>query len=95
MEMLLHCVFVPASGRCILQAREVGGAQGGKTPSAAAPLGTSDPVMCRLSPWTLLITTPETVVGQLLGSVSPSMPVDRCGRPTPAPCNAPTVLGDA
>jgi hypothetical protein len=50
---------------------------GGHTLGAAAPLGTAGPVMCRLSPWTLLITAPEVVVGRLLGSVSPGTLVDR------------------
>jgi hypothetical protein len=51
--------------------------------------------MCRLLPWTPLITAPKAVVGQVLGSVSPGTRVDRCGRPTPMPCDAPTMLRDA
>jgi hypothetical protein len=68
---------------------------------AVGSLGAANPVMCRISPWTLLITAPEAVVGRLLGSVSPSMRVDRCGRPsrcgqpTPVPCDTLTMLGDA
>jgi hypothetical protein len=53
---------------------------------AAVSQGTAGPRMCRLSPWTLLITAPEAVVGRFLGSVSPSTLSDRCGRPTP--CHA-------
>ena len=69
--------------------------QGRNTLGAASSLGTAGPRMCRLSPWTLLITAPEAVVGRLLGSVSPGTPVDRCGRPYPMPCDALIVLGDA
>jgi hypothetical protein len=66
-----------------------------KTLGATISQGTSVPRMCRLSPWTLLITASEAVVGRLLGSVSPDTPSDRCGRPYPASCDAPTMLGDA
>jgi hypothetical protein len=41
-----------------------------------------------------VITAPEAVVGQILGSVSSDTQVDRCGGPTQLPCNAPTVLRD-
>jgi hypothetical protein len=74
---------------------------GGNIPGAASSLGASGPVMCRLSPWMLLVTAPEAVVGRLLGSVSPGTLIDRCGRPsrcgrpTPVSCDAPTELGDA
>jgi hypothetical protein len=37
----------------------------------------------RLWTWTTLITALEVIVGQLLGSVSPDTPIDRCGRPYP------------
>jgi hypothetical protein len=83
MEMLLRRVSDPAS------AWKVGGVQGGHITGAAGP------VMCCLSAWTLLITAPEAVVGRLLGSVSPGTRVDRCGRATSVPCDAPTLLWDA
>jgi hypothetical protein len=44
---------------------------------AAISQGAADLEMCRLSPWTPLITTPEAVVGRLLGSVLPGTRVDR------------------
>jgi hypothetical protein len=75
--------FIGKGGRC---------SAGGKTPGAAGSLSTAGPGMCRLSPWTLLTTAPEAVVGRLLGSVSPGTPVDRCDQPYPMPCDAPTVL---
>ena len=62
---------------------------------AAGSLGAAGPVIHHLSPWTLMIPAPEVVVGRLLGSVSPGASVHRCGRPTPVPCDAPTLLRDA
>jgi hypothetical protein len=43
----------------------------GKMSGAAGSLGVASPVIHCLSPWMPLITVPEAVVGQLLGSVSP------------------------
>jgi hypothetical protein len=68
---------------------------GGHMPGEAGSPGAANPEVCHLSPWTPLITTPEAVVGRLLGSVSPGTQVDRCGRPTPVLCDALTTLGDA
>jgi hypothetical protein len=76
--MLLRCVSDPASGRWLLWARKVGGAQGGHMLGAASSLGAAGPGMCRLSPWMPLITGPKAVVGRLLGSVLPSTRVDSC-----------------
>jgi hypothetical protein len=53
------------------------------------------PMIHRLSPWMPLITAPEAVVGRFLGSVSPCTLMDRCGRPTFMPCDAPLMLRDA
>jgi hypothetical protein len=50
---------------------------------AAVSTGAASPMIHRLWTWTTLITTPEVVEGWLVGSVSPSMLVDRCGRPYP------------
>jgi hypothetical protein len=61
--MLLRCVFNPASLRCLLQARRVGGACGANMSGAAGSGGAADPMIHRLSPWTSLITAPEAVVG--------------------------------
>ena len=49
-------------------------------PSATGSLGAASPGMCRLSPWTPLITAPEAVVGRSLESVSPGTRLARCGR---------------
>jgi hypothetical protein len=53
--------------------------------------GAAGPGMCRLLPWTPLITAPEVVVGRFLGSVSPGTQVDRCSWPfrcgQPTPCH--------
>jgi hypothetical protein len=74
---------------------------GGHITGATDSLGSVGPVMCHLSPWMPLISTPEEVVGQLLGLVSPVTRVDRCGqpsrcsRPTPVSCDAPTLPGNA
>jgi hypothetical protein len=67
----------------------------GKTLGAAGSSGPTGLGICRLSPWTHLITTSKAVVGRLLGSVSPSTLVDRCGRPYPMPCDALIVVGNA
>jgi hypothetical protein len=69
--------------------------QGRSMPCAASPLGASGPVIHRLSHWMPLITTPEVVVGRLLGSISLDTSVDRSGWPIPVPCDAPTMLRDA
>jgi hypothetical protein len=62
---------------------------------AARSGGTADPMIHCLSPWTPLITAPEAVVGWFLRSVSPETHMDRCGRPTSVPCDAPPSLRDA
>jgi hypothetical protein len=69
-------------------------AGGGHIPGAVGSLGAAGPVMCRLSPWTLLITTLEADIGWLLRLASPGKLVDWCGRPTSVLCDAPTELGD-
>jgi hypothetical protein len=93
--MLLRYVSNPASVRCLLYARRVGGAHGDNMSGVADSIGVIDPMIHRLSPWTPLITAPEAVVGWLLGSVSPSTPMDRCSRCTSMPCDAPPTLRDA
>jgi hypothetical protein len=61
--------------------------------SGAAGLGSAvGPMIHRLSPWMPLITAPEAVVGQFLGSVSPSTWMDRCGRHTSVSCDVPPTL---
>jgi hypothetical protein len=52
--------------------------QGGATVSP----GAAGPMIQRLWTWTTLITSPEAVVGRVLGSVLPGMLVGpyRCGR---------------
>jgi hypothetical protein len=67
---------------------------GGHIPGAVGSLGAAGPVMCRLSPWTLLITALEADIGWLLRLASPGKLVDWCGRPTSVLCDAPTELGD-
>jgi hypothetical protein len=63
--------------------------------------GADGPMIHRHSPWTPLITSPEAVGGQFLGSVSPGTRMDRCGRPsrcdwpTSVPCDAQPSLRDA
>jgi hypothetical protein len=69
--MLMRCVSNPASVRCLLQARRVGGVRGHNMSGAAGSLGVAGPMIHFLSPWTPLITAPEAVVGRLIGSVSP------------------------
>jgi hypothetical protein len=69
--------------------------QGRKTLGVAVSQGMVSPRMCHFSPWTLLITAHEAVVGRLLGSVSPVTPSDKCGRLYPVPCDAMTGFGDA
>jgi hypothetical protein len=64
-------------------------------PGASGSPGVAGSGMCHLSPRTPLITAPEAVVGRLPGSVLPDTRVGRCGRPTPVPCDAPTLLRDA
>jgi hypothetical protein len=92
--MLLRCVSNLASVRCLLLARRVGGACEENMLGAVGSLGAAGPVMCRLSPWTLLITTLEADIGWLLRLASPGKLVDWCGRPTSVLCDAPIELGD-
>jgi hypothetical protein len=67
---------------------------GGNMLGATGSLGAAGPVIHHLSPWMPLITTPDAIVGWPLGYFSPGALVDRCGRPTSVPRDAPPMLRD-
>jgi hypothetical protein len=65
--------------------------RGPKITGAAGSRSAADPVIHCLSPWMLLITTPEAVKGRCLRSVLPGMEVGGAAGPLgatgPPPCH--------
>jgi hypothetical protein len=73
--------FIAPVGRWLQEGYlQVRGSYSARQGGAAVSLGVTSPMIQRLWTWTTLFTTPEAVVGRLLGSVSPGTLVDRCSR---------------